>query len=75
MTTLPEFPLPRVPRQRLGARLTRAALAAAGIALIVAGGVLNGSMLLLARDNLLAETEAQARVIPAMPLHRCSSAT
>ena len=63
MTTLPEFPLPRVPRQRLGARLTRAALAAAGIALIVAGGVLNGSMLLLARDNLLAETEAQARVI------------
>ncbi|HEV8313259.1 MAG TPA: EAL domain-containing protein [Burkholderiaceae bacterium] len=63
MTTLPEFTVRRTPRQRLGARLTRAALAAAGIALIVAGGVLNGSMLLLARDNLLSETEAQARVI------------
>jgi diguanylate cyclase (GGDEF)-like protein len=63
MTTLPEFTVRRAPRQRLGARLTRAALAAAGIALIVAGGVLNGSMLLLARDNLLSETEAQARVI------------
>jgi diguanylate cyclase (GGDEF)-like protein len=53
----------RSPRLRLGMRLTRTAIGAVAIALLIAGSVLNGGMFLLARGALLADSRALAGVI------------
>jgi len=55
--------LTRPPRLRLGVRLTRTAIGAVAIALLIAGSVLNGGMFLLARSALLADSTALAGVI------------
>jgi diguanylate cyclase (GGDEF)-like protein len=49
----------------LAARLTRLALSAAGLALLVAGVLLNVALYFQARDILVADTTAQARLIAA----------
>lgn len=49
----------------LGRRLTRLALGAAVVALLVTGSALNIAMYLIARDALIGETTTQARVISA----------
>ncbi|WP_395699599.1 putative bifunctional diguanylate cyclase/phosphodiesterase [Aquabacterium sp.] len=54
-----------LPRGALGQRLTRVALAAAGLALLVTGSVLNLVMIQQAREALIDETTTQARVIAA----------
>ncbi len=52
-------------RGTLGGRLTRVALAAAGLALLVTGSALNLAMIHQAREALVGETTTQARVIAA----------
>jgi diguanylate cyclase (GGDEF)-like protein len=49
----------------LGRRLTRLALAASALALLVAGSVLNVALFLIAKQGLVQETTAQAQVIAA----------
>ncbi len=49
--------------RRLSRRLTRLALAAAGIALVLAGSVANGALFLIGRRDLLEEMTGQAQVI------------
>jgi diguanylate cyclase (GGDEF)-like protein len=53
------------PPGALGVRLTRLALAAAAVALLVTGSALNVAMHLLARDGLVAEATIQARMLAA----------
>ncbi|HSW04054.1 putative bifunctional diguanylate cyclase/phosphodiesterase, partial [Aquabacterium sp.] len=55
--------LRNAPRGELGVRLTRLALAAAGLALLVTGTALNIAMFVQAREALIDETTTQARVI------------
>lgn len=57
--------LRKAPRGALGVRLTRLALGAAVLALLVTGTVLNIAMFVQARDALIDETTTQARVIAA----------
>jgi diguanylate cyclase (GGDEF)-like protein len=54
-----------VPRGALGVRLTRLALAAAAVTLLVIGAALNVAMHVLARDGLVTETTIQARMLAA----------
>jgi hypothetical protein len=53
----------RAPQLRLGVRLTRTAIGAVAIALLIAGSVLNGGMFLLARSALLADGSSLAGVM------------
>ena len=55
----------QVPRGALGLRLTRLALGATVLALLITGVVLNAAMFLQSRETLIDETTIQARVIAA----------
>jgi diguanylate cyclase (GGDEF)-like protein len=57
--------LRHAPRGALGLRLTRLALGATALALLITGVVLNAAMFLQSRDTLIDETTIQARVIAA----------
>jgi len=54
--------IPGQPRQRLGLRLTRTAIAAAGVALLVAGVILNVFLYFWSRAALVEDMMVQARV-------------